>query len=118
MADNLSTFFNEVSDITVDINDLIEYIEGKKYEYLEEIGHIFEDGAFVGWEYSRDSDLLKRLQNIGCWSVGVSNKKDGEVTPDSQLIGLINNDNYFGTLSIKGLNKEKEWMEFVLKYGF
>ena len=118
MVDGLNTFFGKVNGTTTNVVDLIEYIEGKKYEHIEKVGYIFENGAYAGWKYLRDSELLKKLHNIGCWSIGVSNTKDGKITPDSQLIGLINNDNYFGVLSVKGLYKEKEWMEYVLKYGF
>lgn len=68
-GDNLDLYLSTASEYTVDIEDLIDYVEGRKFETIKEVGHAFEDGTFVGWEYARDIDVFKRLRNIGCRSI-------------------------------------------------
>lgn len=127
-GDNLDLYLSTASEYTVDIEDLIEYAEGRKFETIKEVGHAFEDGTFVGWEYARDIDVFKRLRSIGCRSIGVSNtvkpaptdendEPDNEITKSSELVGLINNDVFYGAVTLKTLNAEKEYMDYVLKYG-
>lgn len=128
-GDNLDLYLSTASEYTVDIEDLIEYAEGRKFETIKEVGHAFEDGAFVGWEYARDIDVFKRLRNIGCRSIGVSNttkpvltdkndEPDNEITRNSELVGLINNDEFYGAVTLKTLYAEKEYMDYVLKHGY
>lgn len=127
-GDNLDLYLSTASEYTVYIEDLIEYAEGRKFEIVKEVGHAFEDEAFVGWEYARDIDIFKRLRSIGCRSIGVSNtvkpaptdendEPDNEITKSSELVGLINNDVFYGAVTLKTLNAEKEYMDYVLKYG-
>lgn len=127
--DNLDLYLSTASEYTVDIEDLIDYADGRKYEVIEEIGHAFEGESFVGWEYARDIDVFKRLRNIGCRSVGVSNtikptptdendEPDNELTKNSELVGLINNEEFYGAVTLKTLKAEKEYMDYVLKYGY
>lgn len=127
--DGLDSYYSVASEYTVDIEDLIDYTEGRKFEAVKEIGHAFEDKTFVGWEYARDIDVFKRLRNIGCCSIGVSNtikptptnennEPDNEITKNSELVGLINNKEFYGAVTLKTLNAEKEYMDYVLKYGF
>ena len=127
-GDNLDLYLSSASEYTVYIEDLIEYAEGRKFEIVKEVGHAFEDAAFVGWEYARDIDIFKRLRSIGCRSIGVSNtvkpaptdendEPDNEITKSSELVGLINNDVFYGAVTLKTLNAEKEYMDYVLKYG-
>ena len=128
-GDNLDLYLSTASEYTVDIEDLIDYADGRKFETIKEVGHAFEDGTFVGWEYARDIDVFKRLRNIGCRSIGVSNtikpvptdkndEPDNEITRNSELVGLINNDEFYGAVTLKTLHAEKEYMEYVLKYGY
>lgn len=128
-GDNLDLYLSTASEYTVDIEDLIEYAEGRKFETIKEVGHAFEDGTFVGWEYARDIDVFKRLRNIGCRSIGVSNttkpiltdkndEPDNEITRNSELVGLINNDEFYGAVTLKTLYAEKEYMDYVLKHGY
>ena len=127
-GDNLDLYLSSASEYTVYIEDLIEYAEGRKFEVVKEVGHAFEGEAFVGWEYARDIDIFKRLRSIGCRSIGVSNtvkpdptnendEPDNEITKNSELVGLINNDVFYGAVTLKTLNAEKEYMDYVLKYG-
>ena len=127
-GDNLDLYLSTASEYTVDIEDLIDYAEGRKFETIKEVGHAFEDGTFVGWEYARDIDIFKHLRSIGCRSIGVSNtvkpaptdendEPDNEITKNSELVGLINNDVFYGAVTLKTLNAEKEYMDYVLKYG-
>lgn len=108
-------YLSTASEYTVDIEDLIEYAEGRKFETIKEVGHAFEDGAFVGWEYARDIDVFKRLCNIGCRSIGVSNPTKPAL---SELVGLINNEEFYGAVTLKALYAEKEYMDYVLKRGY
>lgn len=128
-GDNLDFYVSTASEYTVDIEDLINYADGRKFEIVKEVGHAFEDETFVGWEYARDIDTLKRLRSIGCRSVGVSNttkptpadendEPNNELTRNSELVGLINNEEFFGAVTLKTLNAEKEYMDYVLKYGY
>ena len=128
-GDNLDLYLSTASEYTVYIEDLIEYAEGRKFETIKEVGHAFEDGTFVGWEYARDIGVFKRLRNIGCRSIGVSNtikpvptdkndEPDNEITRNSELVGLINNNEFYGAVTLKTLHAEKEYMEYVLKYGY
>lgn len=128
-GDNLDLYLSTASEYTIYIGDLIEYAEGRKFETIKEVGHAFEGETFVGWEYARDIDILKRLRSIGCRSVGVSNtvkptptdendEPDNKITKNSELVGLINNDEFYGAVTLKTLNAEKEYMDYVLKYGY
>jgi len=127
--DGLDSYYSAASEYAVDIEDLIDYTEGRKFETVKEVGHAFEDETFVGWEYARDIDVFKRLRNIGCRSIGVSNtvkptstnennESDNEITKNSELVGLINNEEFYGAVTLKTLNAEKEYMDYVLKYGY
>lgn len=114
-GDNLDLYLSTASEYTVDIEDLIEYAEGRKFETIKEVGHAFEDGTFVGWEYARDIDVFKRLRNIGCRSIGVSNPLKPSL---SEIVGLINNEEFYGAVTLKTLCAEKEYMDYVLKRGY
>lgn len=114
-GDNLDLYLSSASEYTVYIEDLIEYAEGRKFEIIKEVGHAFEDGTFVGWEYTRDIDVFKRLRNIGCRSIGVSNPTK---PTHSELVGLINNEEFYGAVTLKTLYAEKEYMDYVLKRGY
>ena len=114
-GDNLDLYLSTASEYTVYIEDLIECAEGRKFETIKEVGRAFEDGTFVGWEYARDIDVFKRLRNIGCRSIGVSNPTKPSL---SELVGLINNEDFYGAVTFKTLCAEKEYMEYVLKYGY
>ena len=123
-GDNLDLYFSTASEYTVDIEDLIDYADGRKFEIIKEVGHAFiikqvghafYDGTFVGWEYARDIDVLKRLRNIGCRSIGVSNPTKPAL---SELVGLINNEEFYGAVTLKTLCAEKEYMDYVLKHGY
>lgn len=114
-GDNLDLYLSSASEYTVDIEDLIEYAEGRKFETIKEVGHAFEDGTFVGWEYARDIDVFKRLRNIGCRSIGVSNPTKPSL---SEIVGLINNEEFYGAVTLKTLCAEKEYMDYVLKRGY
>ena len=119
-GDNLDLYLSTASEYTVDIEDLIDYADGRKFETIKEVGHAFYDGTFVGWEYARDIDVLKRLRNIGCRSIGVSNiaKPANKITKNSELVGLINSDEFYGAVTLKTLCAEKEYMDYVLKRGY
>lgn len=119
-GDNLDLYLSTANEYTVDIEDLIDYADGRKFETIKEVGHAFEDGTFVGWEYARDIDVLKRLRNIGCRSIGVSNiaKPANKITKNSELVGLINSDEFYGAVTLKTLCAEKEYMDYVLKRGY
>ena len=108
-------YLSTASKYTVYIEDLIEYAEGRKFETIKEVGRAFEDGTFVGWEYARDIDVFKRLRNIGCRSIGVSNPTKPSL---SELVGLINNEDFYGAVTLKALCAEKEYMDYVLKRGY
>lgn len=110
-GDNLDLYFSTASEYTVDIEDLIDYAEGRKFETIKEVGHAFEDGTFVGWEYARDIDVFKRLRNIGCRSTGVSNPTKPAL---SELVGLINNEEFYGVVTLKTLCAEKEYMVWIM----
>ena len=110
-GDNLDLYFSTASEYTVDIEDLIDYAEGRKFETIKEVGHAFEDGTFVGWEYARDIDVFKRLRNIGCRSIGVSNPTKPAL---SELVGLINNEEFYGAVTLKTLCAEKEYMVWIM----
>lgn len=110
-GDNLDLYFSTASEYTVDIEDLIDYAEGRKFETIKEVGHAFEDGTFVGWEYVRDIDVFKRLRNIGCRSIGVSNPTKPAL---SELVGLINNEEFYGVVTLKTLCAEKEYMVWIM----
>ena len=114
-GDNLDLYLSTASEYTVYIEDLIEYAEGRKFETIKEVGRAFEDGTFVGWEYARDIDVFKRLRNIGCRSIGVSNPTKPSL---SELVGLINNEEFYGAVTLKTLCAEKEYMDYVLKRGY
>ena len=114
-GDNLDLYLSTASKYTVYIEDLIEYAEGRKFETIKEVGRAFEDGTFVGWEYARDIDVFKRLRNIGCRSIGVSNPTKPSF---SELVGLINNEEFYGAVTLKTLCAEKEYMDYVLKHGY
>ena len=123
-GDNLELYFSTASEYTVDIEDLIDYADGRKFEIIKEVGHAFiikevghafYDETFVGWEYARDIDVLKRLRNIGCRSIGVSNPTKPAL---SELVGLINNEEFYGAVTLKTLCAEKEYMDYVLKRGY
>ena len=123
-GDNLDLYFSTASEYTVDIEDLIDYADGRKFEIIKEVGHAFiikevghafYDETFVGWEYARDIDVLKRLRNIGCRSIGVSNPTKPAL---SELVGLINNEEFYGAVTLKTLCAEKEYMDYVLKRGY
>lgn len=114
-GDNLDLYLSTASEYTVDIEDLIDYADGCKFETIKEVGHAFEDGTFVGWEYARDIDVFKRLRNIGCRSIGVSNPTKPSL---SELVGLINNEEFYGAVTLKTLYAEKEYMDYVLKRGY
>ena len=119
-GDNLDLYLSTASEYTVDIEDLIDYADGRKFETIKEVGHAFEDGTFVGWEYARDIDVFKRLRNIGCRSIGVSNiaKPANKITKNSELVGLINNEEFYGAVTLKTLCAEKEYMDYVLKRNY
>ena len=119
-GDNLDLYLSTASEYTVDIEDLIDYADGRKFETIKEVGHAFEDGTFVGWEYARDIDVFKRLRNIGCRSIGVSNiaKPANKITKNSELVGLINSDEFYGAVTLKTLCAEKEYMDYVLKRNY
>ena len=119
-GDNLDLYLSTASEYTVDIEDLIEYAEGRKFETIKEVGRAFYDGTFVGWEYARDIDVLKRLRNIGCRNIGVSNiaKPANKITKNSELVGLINSDEFYGAVTLKTLCAEKEYMDYVLKRNY
>ena len=118
-GDNLDLYLSTANEYTVDIEDLIDYADGRKFETIKEVGHAFYDGTFVGWEYARDIDVLKRLRNIGCRSIGVSNiaKPANKITKNSELVGLINSDEFYGAVTLKTLCAEKEYMDYILKRG-
>ena len=119
-GDNLNLYLSTASEYTVDIEDLIDYADGRKFETIKEVGHAFYDGAFVGWEYARDIDVFNRLRNIGCRSIGVSNiaKPANKITKNSELVGLINNEEFYGAVTLKTLCAEKEYMDYVLKRNY
>lgn len=119
-GDNLDLYLSTANEYTVDIEDLIDYADGRKFETIKEVGHAFYGGTFVGWEYARDIDVLKRLRNIGCRSIGVSNiaKPANKITKNSELVGLINSDEFYGAVTLKTLCAEKEYMDYVLKRGY
>ena len=119
-GDNLDLYLSTANEYTVDIEDLIDYADGRKFETIKEVGHAFYDGTFVGWEYARDIDVLKRLRNIGCRSIGVSNiaKPANKITKNSELVGLINNEEFYGAVTLKALCAEKEYMDYVLKRNY
>lgn len=119
-GDNLDLYLSTVSEYTVNIEDLIDYADSRKFETIKEVGHAFEDGTFVGWEYARDIDVFKRLRNIGCRSIGVSNiaKPANKITKNSELVGLINSDEFYGAVTLKTLCAEKEYMDYVLKRNY
>ena len=107
-GDNLDLYLSTASEYTVDIEDLIDYVEGRKFETIKEVGHAFEDGTFVGWEYARDIDVFKRLRNIGCRSIGVSNPTKPSL---SELVGLINNEDFMEQLLLKlFMQKKNIWI--------
>ena len=107
-GDNLDLYLSTASKYTVYIEDLIEYAEGRKFETIKEVGHAFEDGTFVGWEYARDIDVFKRLRNIGCRSIGVSNPTKPSL---SELVGLINNEDFMEQLLLKlFMQKKNIWI--------
>lgn len=114
-GDNLDLYLSAANEYTVDIEDLIDYAEGRKFETIKEVGHAFEDGTFVGWEYARDIDVLKRLRNIGCRNIGVSNPLKPSL---SELVGLINNEEFYGAVTLKTLCVEKEYMDYVLRRNY
>ena len=114
-GDNLDLYLSTASEYTVDIEDLIDYADGRKFETIKEVGHAFYDGTFVGWEYARDIDVLKRLRNIGCRSIGVSNPTKPSL---SGLVGLINSDEFYGAVTLKTLCAEKEYVDYVLKRNY
>lgn len=114
-GDNLDLYLSTASEYTVDIEDLIDYAEGRKFETIKEVGHAFEDGTFVGWEYARDIDVFKRLRSLGCRSIGVSNPLS---PPYSELVGLIDNEEFYGAVTLKTLCTEKEYMDYVLKRNY
>lgn len=114
-GDNLDLYLSTASKYTVDIEDLIDYAEGRKFETIKEVGHAFEDGTFVGWEFARDIDVFKRLRNMGCRSIGVSNPLS---PPYSELVGLINNEEFYGAVTLKTLCAEKEYMDYVLRRNY
>ena len=114
-GDNLDLYLSTASEYTVYIEDLIEYAEGRKFETIKEVGRAFEDGTFVGWEYARDIDVFKRLRNIGCRSIGVSNPTKPSL---SELVGLINSDEFYGAVTLKTLCAEKEYMDYVLRRNY
>ena len=114
-GDNLDLYLSAANEYTVDIEDLIDYAEGRKFETIKEVGHAFEDGTFVGWEYARDIDVFKRLRNMGCRSIGVSNPLS---PPCSELVGLINNEEFYGAVTLKTLCAEKEYMDYVCKRNY
>ena len=114
-GDNLDLYLSTASEYTVDIEDLIDYADGRKFETIQEVGRAFYDGTFVGWEYARDIDVFKRLRNIGCRSIGVSNPTKPSL---SELVGLINNEEFYGAVTLKTLCAEKEYMDYVLKRGY
>src|SRR5574344_1499418 len=118
-GDNLDLYLSTANEYTVDIEDLIDYADGRKFETIKEVGHAFYDGTFVGWEYARDIDVLKRLRNIGCRSIGVSNiaKPANKITKNSERVGLINSDEFYGAVTLKTFCAEKEYMDYVLKRG-
>ena len=119
-GDNLDLYLSTANEYTVDIEDLIDYAEGRKFETIKEVGHAFDGGTFVGWEYARDIDVFKRLRNIGCRSIGVSNtaKPANKITKNSELVGLINSDEFYGAVTLKTLCAEKEYMDYVLKRNY
>ena len=119
-GDNLDLYLSTANEYTVDIEDLIDYADGRKFETIKEVGHAFEDGTFVGWEYARDIDVFKRLRNIGCRSIGVSNiaKPANKITKNSELVGLINSDEFYGAVTLKTLCAEKEYMDYVLRRNY
>ena len=110
-GDNLDLYLSTASEYTVVIEDLIDFAEGRKFETIKEVGHAFEDGTFVGWEYARDIDVFKRLRNIGCRSIGVSNPTNPAL---SELVGLINNEEFYGAVTLKTLCAEKEYMVWIM----
>ena len=123
-GDNLDLYFSTASEYTVDIEDLIDYADGRKFEIIKEVGHAFiikevghafYDETFVGWEYARDIDVFKRLRNIDCRSIGVSNPTKPSL---SELVGLINNEEFYGAVTLKTLCAEKEYMDYVLKRNY
>jgi hypothetical protein len=114
-GDNLDLYLSTASEYTVDIENLIDYAEGRKFETIKEVGHAFEDGTFVGWEYARDIDVFKRLRSLGCRSIGVSNPLS---PPYSELVGLIDNEEFYGAVTLKTLCAEKEYMDYVLKRNY
>ena len=114
-GDNLDLYLSTASEYTVDIENLIDYADGRKFETIKEVGHAFEDGTFVGWEYARDIDVFKRLRNIGCRSIGVSNPTKPSL---SELVGLINSEEFYGAVTLKTLCAEKEYMDYILKRGY
>ena len=119
-GDNLDLYLSTANEYTVDIEDLIDYAEGRKFETIKEVGHAFDGETFVGWEYARDIDVFKRLRNIGCRSIGVSNiaKPANKITKNSELVGLINSDEFYGAVTLKTLCAEKEYMDYVLKRNY
>ena len=114
-GDNLDLYLSTASEYTVDIENLIDYAFVRKFETIKEVGHVFVDGTFVGWEYARDIDVFKRLRNIGCRSIGVSNPTKPSL---SELVGLINSDEFYGAVTLKTLCAEKEYMDYVLKRNY
>lgn len=117
-TDALKQYFCEVGKCTVDIEDLLSFLDGRKFAVVAECGRAFEDGVFVGWEYSADANTLYRLRGIGCRSVGVSHVNNDELSENSELVGLINNGDFYGCVTIKNIYAQKECMNYILKYGF
>ena len=118
-GNKLDEFFGDTCELTVSIEDLLDFIDGKKFETIEECGCVFKDGEFVAYKWSRDADILKRLKNIGCNSVGATElDENGNKTDGSELVGLINNEDFYGAVTIKMLENEEEYIDYVCEKGY
>lgn len=118
-GNKLDEFFGETCELTVSIEDLLDFIDGKKFETIEKCGCAFRDGEFVAYKWSRDADILKRLRNIGCSSVGVTElDEDGNKTDGSELVGLINNGDFYGAVTMKLLENEEEYIDYICERGY
>lgn len=114
----LDEFFDDSCAFTVSIEDLLDFIEGKKFEAIKECGCAFKDGVFVAYRWARDAEAFEKLRNIGCRSVGINKyDKNGEKLKDYKIVGLINNENFYGAVEIKILEYEDEYAKYIEDYG-
>lgn len=67
------------------------------------------------WYFDALKYANRLATNSGCRSIGVSNPTKPSL---SELVGLINNEEFYGAVTLKTLYAEKEYMDYVLKRGY